>query len=69
MGILEDLISMDDSIVRLISLHRGPCCIVLVAMDLAKGRMAGIDMGWVVEHGRSQSALAAPTGSIKESWL
>ena len=35
-------------------------------MDLAKGRMAGVDMGRVVEHGRLENSLQATLGSIKE---
>ena len=35
-------------------------------MDLAEGRMAGVDMGRVVEHGRLENSLQATLGSIKE---
>ena len=45
MGILEDLISVDNSVDRLITLHCGPCIVILVSMDLTEGGMAGIDMG------------------------
>ena len=50
MGILEDLISVDDSADRLIALHCRPCIVILIPMDLTEGGMAGIDMGRVVEH-------------------
>lgn len=50
MGILDDLISVDDGVVRLIALHRRLRIVILVSMDLAKGRMTGIDMGRIVEH-------------------
>ena len=45
MGILEDLISVDDSINRLIALHYGPRIVMLVSMYLAEGGMASIDIG------------------------
>ena len=45
MGILEDLISMDDSVDHLIASHRRPRIIILVSVDLTEGGMADIDMG------------------------
>lgn len=66
MRILEDLVSVNDSVDHLRALHHGMRIVILVTMDLAKGRTAGIDMGRVVEHGCSKSALALPVGSIKE---
>ena len=45
MGILEDLISVDDIVDRLIPLHCGPRIVILVSMYFAEGGIAGIDMG------------------------
>ena len=45
MGILDDLISVDDSIDRLIALHCRPRIVMLIPMDLTEGGMASIDMG------------------------
>ena len=45
MGILEDLISVDDSVDGLIALHYGLHIIILISMDLAEGGMTSIDMG------------------------
>lgn len=49
MGILEDLISVDD-VGRLIALHCGPHIVILVSMDLVGGGMASINMGRVVKR-------------------
>lgn len=45
MGILLDLISVDDSVDRLIALHCGPRIVILIPMDLTESGMAGIDIG------------------------
>ena len=45
MRILEDLISVDDSVDGLIALHCGSCIVILISMDLTEGGMASIDMG------------------------
>jgi hypothetical protein len=45
MGILEDLISVDDSVDHLIALYCRPRIVILILMNLTEGGMAGIDMG------------------------
>ena len=45
MGILEDLISVDDIVDRLIALHCGLRIVMLVSMYFAESGMASIDMG------------------------
>jgi hypothetical protein len=43
--VLEDLISVDDSVDCLITLHCRLRIVILIPMDLTEGGMTGIDMG------------------------
>lgn len=58
---MEDLVTMHDSIDRVVTLYMCSGVDVLVPVNLAERRMAGIDIGGVVEHGDDAN-------SVRSTW-